>query len=185
MLRARPFAALATIAAVLATTALAHATVVVPLSLADQVGRADRIVRAHVVAMRSAYEPSRGAIFTYTELQVTETLKGAAQPTLLLRQMGGTAGGQTQLVPGDAHFGVGDDVVLFLRNDSAGPTVFLFSLAQSAYFVSGQSAQRDLSQLTFAVLGDQGMQLREPGAEPSVQVDSLLAQIRSLVGGAQ
>jgi hypothetical protein len=185
MLRARFLAALATLALVLATAGLAHATVVVPLSLADQVGRADRIVRARVVASRSAFEPSRGAILTYTELSVSETLKGTARPVLLLRQMGGTANGQTQLVPGDAHLTVGDEVVLFLRDDPSGANVFLFALAQSAYFVNGQSASRDLSELTYAILGEQGTQLRAPGVEPSQSVDALLAEIRSLVGGAR
>ena len=185
MARVRSLLALSALVAVLATTGLAHATVVVPLSLSDQVGRADRIVRGQVVAMRSAYSPERGAILTWTELRVTETLKGPAAPVLVVRQMGGTANGQTQLVPGDAHFEIGDDVVVFLRDDASGDNVFLFALAQSAYFVSGASASRDLSQLTFAVMGQRGMQLSEPGAEPSVRVDALLTEIRSLLGGAR
>jgi hypothetical protein len=187
MARTRPALVLASLLAVLMTTALAHATVVLPLSLADQVARADLIVRAHVGAAHSAFVPERGAILTWTELEVSETLKGQAPTTLVLRQMGGTAGGQTMLVPGDAHLRAGDDVVLFLRSDpSGGENVFLLALAQSAYFVNGQQAARDLSQLSFAVLGGpDGTQITEPDHEVSIRVDRLIANIRSLVGGAR
>lgn len=187
MARARSLLALASLFAVLATASLAQATVVVPLSLADQVGRADIIVRARVGQMQSAYVADRGTILTWTELTITDVMKGQTPSTLMLRQMGGTADGQTMLVPGDAHLRTGDDVVLFLRSDpNGGENVFLLSLAQSAYFVNGQQASRDLSQLTFAVLGGpSGTQLSEPGHEVSVRVDALIANIRSLVGGAQ
>jgi hypothetical protein len=188
MARARSLLALATLAVVIATASLAHATVIVPLTLADQVGRADLVVRARVGAAHSAFVPERGAILTWTELEVSEILKGQAPSTLTLRQMGGTADGQTMLVPGDAHLAAGQDVILFLRNDrsGSGSDVFLLALAQSAYVVSGQQASRDLSQLTFAVLGGaDGTQLSEPGREPSVRVDVLVSEIRSLVGGAR
>jgi hypothetical protein len=175
--------ACAALLAVLFITGVAHATVVVPLTLADQVSRADLVVRARVGAQHSAYVPERGAILTWSELEVTEVLKGQAGATLTLRQMGGTADGETMLVPGDAHLATGDDAVLFLRQD--GDTVFLFALAQSAYVVEGAEARRDLSQLTFAVLGQDGMQTHEPGLEPSVRVGDLLLRIRALVGGAR
>jgi hypothetical protein len=187
MLRARSLLPLAVLALVVATTSLAHATVVVPLTLADQVDRADLVVRARVGSMHSAFVPERGAILTWTELEVTDAIQGQGPSTLVLRQMGGTADGQTMLVPGDAHLRPGDDVVLFLRTDTAGSgDVFLVALAQSAWFVNGQQAQRDLSQLTFAVLGGpDGAQLSEPGHEVSMRVDRLIAEIRSLAGGAR
>jgi hypothetical protein len=188
MARVRPFVALAALAVALGVTSLAHATVVVPLSLADQVAQADLVVRARVGSMQSAFVPERGAILTWTELSVSETLKGQAPSTLVLRQMGGTADGQTMLVPGDAHLATGDDVILFLRRDPGGTdNVLLVGMAQSAWYVHGQQAARDLSQLTFAVLGDEGMQLSDPGREVSVRVDALEADIRRLAttGGAR
>jgi hypothetical protein len=182
MKRTHTLASLALVT-VLFITGVAHATVVVPLSLADQAQRADLIVRARVGAQHSAYVPERGAILTWTDLEVTETLAGQAVRTLTLRQMGGTADGQTMQVPGDAHLAPGEDVVLFLRQE--GDTVFLLALAQSAYVVDGAYAHRDLSQLTFAVLGQDGMQLAEPGREAPVALDALLAEIRRAVGGAR
>lgn len=187
MARARSLMALAALGIVLATASAAHATVVVPLSLADQVAQADLVVRARVGGVQSAFVPERGTILTWTELTVTDVMKGQAPSTLVLRQMGGTADGQTMMVPGDAHLSTGDDVILFLRRDPAGSdNVFLLSLAQSAWFVSGQRASRDLSQLTFAVLGGPtGTQLSEPGHEVSVDVASFVGEIRSLAGGAR
>ncbi len=185
MLAVRRLSALTVLALVALTSSLAYATVVVPLTLADQVQRADLVVRARVGSVRSAYVAERGTILSWTELEVTESLKGQAPVTLTLRQMGGTADGQTMLVPGDAHLAPGEEVILFLRRDRNGTNdVFLLALAQSAYVVRGQQASRDLSQLTFAVLGD-GTQLSEPGHEAAVGVDTLVSQIRSLAGGAQ
>jgi hypothetical protein len=187
MARARSLFALATLVLVATTTSLAHATVVVPLTLADQVAQADFVVRARVGSMHSQFVADRGTILTWTELEVTESIKGQAPSTLVLRQMGGTADGMTMMVPGDAHLSAGDEVVLFLRADPAGgQDVFLLALAQSAWFVNGQQCARDLSQLTFAVLGGpSGTQLSEPGHEASMRVDALVAEIRSLAGGAR
>lgn len=184
--RLRSLLAAATLAVVVLTAGLAHATVVVPLSLEEQVIQSDLVVRARVGTSRSAFVPERGAILTWTELEVTDVLKGQAPSTLVLRQMGGTADGQTMYVPGDAHLVTGDDVVLVLRHDPEGSeNVFLLSLAQSAWFVNGGQAQRDLTQLTYAILGQQGMQLTETGREAPIAVETLVSRIRQIAGGAR
>ncbi len=167
-------------------TGTARATVVVPLTLADQVDQADMIVRATVGAQHSAFVPERGAILTWTSLEVTEVLKGQVPRTLTLRQMGGSANGMQQRVPGDAELRPGQDVVLFLRHGE-GDTVFLFALAQSCYFVDAEhgTVYRDLRSLTFAVLGQNGTQLQAPAPDPLTGVDALRARIRELLGGAR
>lgn len=187
MARFRSLFALAALVAVVTTTSLAHATVVVPVTLTEQVHGSDLVVRARVGAVESRFVPERGAIVSWTELAVTDVLKGQAPSSLVLRQLGGTADGQTMLVPGDAHLTSGDDVILFLRHDPSGSSdVLLYAMAQSAYYVNGQQASRDLSQLTFAVLGGpEGTQLSEPGHEASIRVDALISQIRSIVGGGR
>ncbi len=164
---------------------VAHATVVVPLSLAEQVDRSDLIVRATVGARHSAYVPERGAILTWTTLQVTEVLKGQSPRTLTLRQMGGSADGMVQRVPGDAELATGQDVVLFLHRE--GDTVFLLALAQSCYVVDASqgTVRRDLSDLTYAVLGQNGTQLVAPPSDPNLGLDALRAEIRALLGGAR
>jgi len=186
MARARSLSALAVLAIVVSTAAVAHATVVVPLTLEDQVHQSDVVVRATVGSSHAEYVAARGAILTWTELTVTDVVKGQAPSTLVLRQMGGTTDdGTTMLVPGDAHLHAGDDVVLCLRNDPNGSSdVLLLAMAQSAWFVNGQQAARDLSQLTFAVLGGpSGTQLSEPGREASVRVDALVADMRRIASG--
>ena len=131
--RSRPLA-LAALVALSSIAGIAHATVVVPLTLADQVARSELIVRARVGAQHSAYVAERGAILTWTELEITDVLKGQVGSVLTLRQMGGTADGRRMLVPGDAHLAPGSDVVLFLRQ--SGDDVVLFALAQSAYRIA-------------------------------------------------
>jgi hypothetical protein len=186
MARARSLSALAVLAVASLTAAVAHATVVVPLTLEDQVHQSDVVARATVGSSHAEYVPARGAILTWTELTVTDVMKGQAPSTIVLRQIGGTTDdGTTMLVPGDAHLHSGDDVVLFLRNDPGGTSdVILVGMAQSVWFVNGQQCARDLSQLTFAVLGGaSGTQLSDPGHETSVRVDSLVADIRRIASG--
>jgi hypothetical protein len=170
--------------ALLCTASVAGATVVVPLTLGEQVARADLIVRARVVAQRSAYVPARGAIMTWTTLEPTEWIVGQPSPSaLLVRQLGGHADGMIQSIPGDGHLAPGDDVIVFLERDPVEhQTVFLLALAQSVWFVEGDRARRDLSELGFAILGAQGMRTEEPAPEAAVDRAQLVRDIRALAG---
>ena len=66
--RVRSLFALFVLALVLTTAGLAHATVVVPLSVEQQVAQADLVVRARVVAMQSAFVPERGHFLSRIEI---------------------------------------------------------------------------------------------------------------------
>lgn len=176
---------LAAFAALAVCASSAYATVVVPVSLADQVQRSELVVRATVVAQRSDWSPDHSTIYTWTTLRVTDRVKGNAPATLELRQMGGVAGGTHMAVPGDGHLAVGEDVVVLLHQRDA--NVFLFSLAQSVYHVDARThlARRDLHELSFATWESGQMSIKEAPIEAPVQVDVLLRQLRALAGGAR
>lgn len=182
----RSILSLAAVAALALSASPALATVVVAVPLAEQVQRSELVVRATVVSQRSAWAPDRTAIYTWTTLRVTESIKGNAGATLVLRQMGGVAEGMQQEVPGDGHLAIGDDVVLLLHQ--RGENVFLFSLAQSLFHVDARThlAARDLSDLSFATTVNGQMTIKAAPAEMPVQVDALVRQLRAYAtGGAR
>lgn len=182
----RSIFSLATVASIVLGASAARATVVVAVSLADQVQRSELVARATVVSQQSAWAADRTTIYTWTELRVTDRIKGNAPSTLVLRQMGGVAEGMAMAVPGDGHLVVGEDVVLLLHRQ--GENVFLFSLAQSVFHVDARThlAARDLRELAFATTEDGQMRIREAPIEMPVPVDALVRLLRSYAtGGAR
>jgi hypothetical protein len=171
--------------------ARAHATVVVPLTRAELVQRADLIVRASVLSQRFGWNQAHTQIVTLTTLHVTQYLKGQGSSDLVLRQFGGQVDGMVSRVAGDAQLQPGQEVVVFLRASNEG-VVFLTALAQSSYLVvhspnTAPVVQRDLTDLTFAAhSGPNGvLVLSAPPVEPAETLTHLLADITSLVRGAR
>jgi len=101
----------------LATVALplvALATTVVPLSRAELAARADTIVRAKVGPRTTVRSEKSGRILTRSSLTVLTTYKGEHRAQRELEQMGGTLGGATLVVPGDATLAEGEEVVVYM-----------------------------------------------------------------------
>src|SRR5262249_47555275 len=91
----------------------AGATVVQSLDLPQLVGQSERIVRGHVAAQRAYW--ADGRIWTDVTVRVDATYKGPAAQTLLVRRMGGSVNGIGSRTIGEAEFGNGEEVFLFLR----------------------------------------------------------------------
>jgi hypothetical protein len=70
-------------------------------------------------------------VMTRTTLRIEEVLYGAAPEQVLIHQVGGTLGGRTVLVPGDASFEQGERCVLFLRQVDG--RWYLTAMEQSKY----------------------------------------------------
>ncbi len=88
------------------------------------------IVRGQVGQREARWDDARRSIFTYSEIQVTEVIKGRASSTLLVRQPGGVVGEIGARVEGVAAFREGEQVVLFLEAAPDEPSVFgVWSLA--------------------------------------------------------
>jgi len=99
---------------------LLRATSVVPMSVEQLTAGAQIVVEGRALEQWSQWDASEHLIYTYTRFAVASTLKGSAAQTIVVRQMGGSAGGYTQVVSGVRHFQPGDESVLFLRPSVAG-----------------------------------------------------------------
>ena len=89
-----------------------------PQDLSTTLEGANNIIRGKVGASRSEWsktpEGNQG-LFTYTEVEVRETLKGKTQSKkVLIRELGGEKNGMTMSIPGTVQLTKGEDVVLLL-----------------------------------------------------------------------
>lgn len=134
----RKFSMIAAIAALLAP---AFATSVVPIPLPELSRRASTVVEGRALESSAAWNPQHTLIFTYTKFQVLKTLKGEPQRIVVVRQLGGHAGGYTQSVAGVAPFFPGQESVLFLRPSSANDgSLEVVGLMQGAFAIEHASS---------------------------------------------
>lgn len=101
-------------------TSAAHATTFFPVPFPESVQDAPLIVRGRTGTSHADWATGPdGArrIYTYTEFEVTELLKGKVREhSISLRELGGEKDGTGLHVPGTAHFGAGEDLVVFLSD---------------------------------------------------------------------
>jgi hypothetical protein len=102
----------------------AHAATVLRLTFEELTARSDAVVRGRVVGSTAKLDPQKGRIATFTEVEVTESVKGAPAKKVTVRQPGGEAGGIGQSVAGAARFTPGEEVVLFLQRAPDEAAVF-------------------------------------------------------------
>jgi hypothetical protein len=101
-------------AAVLAGPSVLAAITVLPLSEEEITKRAMLIVMGEVRSVESRFDEKHQTIYTYVTLEATRVLKGQlAGSEVVVRQMGGEAGGETVAVPGSPEYTPGDEVLLF------------------------------------------------------------------------
>lgn len=143
---------LSLVALTLMVAASAWASLVMELRVDELTKRADEVVRARVLDRISRWTEDGHQIHTFTTIEVISNMKGAAGGAIVIRQLGGEVDGVGSFVGGDAHFEVGEEVVVFLRRNPDGEPVFhLIGLAQGKFRVERTgdrvSAVRDLSDL--------------------------------------
>jgi hypothetical protein len=174
--------------ALLATSAVA--TVVIAESIEEMTRGSALVVRATAQQSMTAFEHGEAKIWTWTELSVTETIKGQAPRTLVVKQPGGEVGGIGQRVSGVARFTPGEDCVLFLEPaaDEKGVFVVRGLSAGKVSFASRLGrvlAVRDLSGLSFARAGAKDAVKPIDDAEVLGLPDAFLARVKQAAGGAR
>ncbi|MBI3071039.1 MAG: hypothetical protein HYY84_02825 [Deltaproteobacteria bacterium] len=133
----------------------ANATVIYARTLKEMAKRADAIVVGAVTTRASQYgrDEHGTRIYTFTRIAIERTLKGKQLTDVVIRQWGGTVGGVTMKVPGNAEFTVGERVVLFLRAGRGG-VFHLPNLAASKFSIRFEGQKtflvRNLEGIAFA-----------------------------------
>ena len=106
---------------ILALTApSAFATLAFSLTTAEMTRNADEIVIGKVANIESNWEDGGKKIYSYVEVQVSESLKGVESQTVLIRQLGGEVGDIGQRIEGLSTFDSGEEILVFLKENSTG-----------------------------------------------------------------
>ena len=133
-------------AAVLGTALVAEATIMVPLSLEELTANSRTVVRGTVRQSQSVWGKSHKRIYTLTELEVSEVIRGQAPKTILVRTLGGEVEGIGMKVSGTPKFVADQDVIVFLRPDPMSEGGFMtVGMSQGLYRVEKDSAGRTLA----------------------------------------
>lgn len=118
---------------------LLSATTLVRVSIEDLARASTRVVRARAQDSWTEWNAAHTQIYTLTRFTIASTLKGDDLASVLVKQLGGRAGGREQKVAGVHHFAAGDDRVLFLRpsDDRPGAYVVTGLVQGDFHFVAG------------------------------------------------
>jgi hypothetical protein len=119
-------------AAWIVVQAIGHATTLQKLTTDDMIRQSTAIVRATVTGSYSA--PRGSDIYTYYQIQVTETLKAGPVQIREVAVPGGTYKGLRQLAAGSPVLTQGRDYVLFLWTGKSGMTQVI-GLSQGLFTV--------------------------------------------------
>jgi len=149
------------LAVMLAALVAAHATSIKPMTIETLTERAGLVVEARAETSWSLWNPQHTLIYTYTRFTVSRGLKGAAPAELVVRQMGGSAGGYTQQVAGIHHWQPQEEALLFLRpSQSQDGTMSVVGLMQGNFTV-----QRLRNGEAVASNGVAGVEIYNPGQQ--------------------
>ncbi len=126
----------ALVAMLLAPGALA--TQVIGLDVEGLTRGSDAIVVGKVVRSHSRWTSDQRLIVTEVEVEIAESLKGAAGKSVVILQPGGVVGEIGQRVSGLARFQLGDEVLVFLERQGR-RTFLVTGLAQGKFRIERSS----------------------------------------------
>lgn len=174
--------------ALLVLSTVASATVVVHRTLDEMAQRSPVIVRARVARSLAAWDEQKRTIWTWTELTVTDPIKGKPGPLVLVKQPGGELDGIGQAVSGAATFREGDDCVLFLEPAPHETGAFMVSGMAAGKVLMTQwkglpAAVRDTQGLEFARPAGGGVVEKVQGPEFLGSPETFIQRIRTAAAG--
>ncbi len=143
MMRAFP----STLFAILMALAVvsSSATTVIPPTFNELVDEADLIFQGSVTGVKSEWvgEGAQRQIMTYVTLKVEQALKGAPGQSYSIRMLGGTVDGETMAVADAPKFEVGDEDILFVRNNGT-QFIPLVGIMHGRFHVRKEATGRDV-----------------------------------------
>ena len=173
-MRLRPFAA---ILLLLAFTAPARATTVIPADFTEMVAGSQLIVHGAVIDVRSQLTAGARTIETVITIAVTDSLKGESASTVVLRVPGGQVGRYRRVMVGAPEFVRGEEVVLFLAGHA--PAMPMpFGLNQGVYRVVRSAGRALVAPL---VASSAGRVVRGDPARRPLALEDFTGQVRTIV----
>jgi hypothetical protein len=151
----RPWKWILVPALALVAALVAPATTLVQMDLEQLTRAADVVARVRVLSSESRWEG--GEIWTFTRVEVGETLKGGAPREIVIRLIGGEVGGLASIVEGVPRFRAGEEAYLFLEPTRPGEMT-VTSWVQGTFRVVRDAEGRE------AVTQDTGGMLMYDGA---------------------
>jgi hypothetical protein len=98
----------------------AIATMAPRLSLEEMVQGSERIVHGRCVRTWSAWDAARQFIWTHSEIEILDPLKGGPLRTVVVSEPGGVVDGIGMSVEGAPRYPTGEEMVLFLYRTPVG-----------------------------------------------------------------
>ncbi len=134
-----------------ALTLPAQAAVFAPMTLDELLERSDRVVLGEVISSEAILDEDRGRISTHHRIAVKETLKGETVSEIVVVTLGGETRDLGQIIPGAARLTAGAELLLCLRQGTAGYVVT--GMSQGVFRVQdspeGRVMVRDLRAIHF------------------------------------
>jgi hypothetical protein len=120
--------------AVLLIASVGFATTVVPMSVERLTQASTHVVIGQAMRSWSEWNQHHTQIFTYTRFRVSRILKGNAPREIVVKQMGGRAGGFEQKVAGVRPLMSGEQALLFVHpSQAADGTLVITGLMQGNF----------------------------------------------------
>lgn len=124
----------------LVVSCFVSATMVKPMSVEELSSAATHIVEGQATDSWTSWNATHTRIYTFTRVKVARSLKGSAADTVVIKQVGGSAGGYTQHVAGVQPMQIGEQALLFLRpSQNADGTMVVVGLMQGHFRVARDS----------------------------------------------
>jgi hypothetical protein len=156
------------------------ATLVKTFSMPEMTHASHDIIRGYVTAVQAVYDPSNKHVYTHTTVEVVEDLRQQnTQPRIVVvRQLGGSLDGFETTLVGNAHLGLGEEIVLFARTDGA--FHYVVGMAQGKYNVRREKGKAATLQRSLAgIRGVKRIYLSRPQAANTLSLGLLRSQIQT------
>jgi hypothetical protein len=138
---------------ILLMVATANATMVKPMTVEELTDASAQIVEGQALESWTSWNPQHTRIYTYTRVKVSRALKGSAQDTLIIRQVGGSADGYTQHVAGVQPMSAKERALLFLRPSQANDGTMVIVGLMQGHFRVARDPQRGSLVVSNGVMG--------------------------------
>jgi len=169
----------------LAATAPALATVLVPADFNELAREALTIVHGRVVDVRSQWTDGRRRVETVVTLQVHSALKGQTGATVSVLVPGGEMGRYRSVMIGAPRFREGEEVVLFLGG-RAPALPHLLGMGQGVYRVIREPGTgRAVVTPPALVAAAPGRVVRGDAGRRAIGIDEFSQQVKQALGAAR